>query len=106
MGQDEASAKSHRTAPVTVNKSKEEGPDTQQAKIDDDDKSSHAWSWLGNRSPLMGEMEEAQWVLERLSMTLEKALKKQSQSQGRNDKLGNTTMNGTNQIAEEDKTNG
>ena len=78
MGQDEASATSHRTAPITVNKSKDEGPDTQQAKTDDNDKSSHAWSWLGNRSPLMGEVEEAEWVLERLSITLEKSLKKQS----------------------------
>ena len=81
MGQDEASATSHRTAPITVNKSKDEKPDIQQAKIDDNDKSSHAWSWLGNRSPLMGEVEEAEWVLERLTLTLEKSLKKQSLAQ-------------------------
>lgn len=81
MGQDEASATSHRTAPITVDKSKDDRPDTQQAKIDDNDKSSHAWSWLGNRSPLMGEVEEAEWVLERLTLTLEKSLKKQSLAQ-------------------------
>ncbi|KAL8796812.1 MAG: hypothetical protein Q9195_000895 [Heterodermia aff. obscurata] len=81
MGQDEASSTSHRAAPIMVNKSKDEGPDTQQAKTDDSDKSSHAWSWLGNRSPLMGEVEEAEWVLERLSLTLEKSFLKQSLAQ-------------------------
>jgi len=32
------------------------------------------WSWVGNRSPLMGNKEEAEWVLERLTMTLEREL--------------------------------
>ena len=82
MGQDEASAKSHRKPPIVVDKRKDEGPDTQQAQTDENDQSSHPWSWLGNRSPLMGEMEEAQWVLDRLSSTLERSLKKQSSSQG------------------------
>ena len=81
MGQDEASAKSHRKAPIVVDKRKNERPDIQQAQTDENDQSSHPWSWLGNRSPLMGEMEEAQWVLDRLSSTLERSLKKQSSSQ-------------------------
>ena len=38
------------------------------------------WSWLGNRSPLMGETEEAEWVLERLTATLERELKKQHEA--------------------------
>ena len=80
MGQDEESAKTHRAPPVTVNKSRHDEPDIQQAQTDENDRSHHAWSWLGNRSPLMGEMEEAQWVLERLSFTLEKSLKRQSSS--------------------------
>lgn len=82
MGQDEASAKSHRQAPIVVDKSKDERPDTQQAQTDENDQSSHPWSWLGNRSPLMGEMEEAQWVLDRLSSTLERSLRKQASSRG------------------------
>ena len=81
MGQDEASAKSHRKAPIVVDKRKDERPDTQQAQTDENDQSSHPWSWLGNRSPLMGEMEEARWVLDRLSSTLERSLRKQSSSQ-------------------------
>ncbi|KAG9231192.1 potassium channel-like protein [Amylocarpus encephaloides] len=32
------------------------------------------WSWVGNRSPLMGNKEEAEWVLERLTKTLEREL--------------------------------
>ncbi|KAH7410823.1 potassium channel-like protein [Cadophora sp. MPI-SDFR-AT-0126] len=32
------------------------------------------WSWVGNRSPLMGGKEEAEWVLERLMRRLEEEL--------------------------------
>lgn len=32
------------------------------------------WSWVGNRSPLMGNKEEAEWVLERLTRTLRREL--------------------------------
>jgi len=32
------------------------------------------WSWVGNRSPLMGNKEEAEWVLERLIKTLQREL--------------------------------
>lgn len=32
------------------------------------------WSWVGNRSPLMGNKEEAEWVLERLTRTLQREL--------------------------------
>ena len=101
MGQDEASAISHRTAPIKANKSREEGPDTQQATTDDSDKSSYAWSWLGNRSPLMGEVEEAEWVLERLSLTLEKSLKKQSLARNSGTAMDKPPID-TNRRSEED----
>ena len=32
------------------------------------------WAWIGNRSPLMSEKEEAHWVLERLINRLEREL--------------------------------
>ena len=32
------------------------------------------WSWLGTRSPLMGDKTEAEWLLEKLSATLERDL--------------------------------
>lgn len=101
MGQDEASAHSHRTAPIKINKPKGEGPDMQQAKTDDHDKSTHAWSWLGNRSPLMGEMEEAEWVLERLSLTLERALKKQSESQNKGTSVEQPPVNAIGKVEKE-----
>lgn len=78
MGEDEGSHKSHRAAPIEVKNIGTKDPEIQQAKTDDaDDDAVRQWSWLGNRSPLMGETEEAEWVLERLSMTLERELKKQ-----------------------------
>lgn len=33
------------------------------------------WSWMGDRSPLMGEKDEAEWVIERLVGVLERELK-------------------------------
>jgi potassium channel subfamily K len=46
-----------------------------------DDDEVKKWSWLGTRSPLMGDKGEAEWVLERLSMTLEKQLKSMREKQ-------------------------
>ena len=83
MGEDEASIDSHRKAPIKIKKPKDSEPDTQQAQSGDKDNSLKQWSWLGNRSPLMGETEEAEWVLERLSNTLERELKKQSDARKR-----------------------
>lgn len=101
MGEDEGRAESHRAPLVearkapNVNVSDDEGikenaeavgegdgggkPAIQDPQTNDAS-SGREWSWLGNRSPLMGEMEEAEWVLQRLSVTLEKALKKHSES--------------------------
>lgn len=73
MGEDEGTYASHRKPLVQVaNKGK---VDTQQAQSDDTDNTERQWSWLGNRSPLMGDIEEAEWVLVRLSRTLEKSMK-------------------------------
>ena len=80
MGEDESHSASHRTAPVKVKNNTDGKPDMQQAQTDDMDGGLRQWSWLGNRSPLMGDSEEAEWVLERLSMTLEKELKKLSEA--------------------------
>ncbi|KAL6713526.1 hypothetical protein ACLMJK_008991 [Lecanora helva] len=79
MGEDEASHSAHRPPPVKVKHvSPDKEPDISQGQTDNAEGQLQQWSWLGNRSPLMGETEEAEWVLERLSMTLEKELKKQS----------------------------
>lgn len=81
MGEDEANHESHRAPPVKINNlSPDKEPDIQQGQTNDNEGTIRQWSWLGNRSPLMGETEEAEWVLERLSMTLESELKKQSEA--------------------------
>lgn len=82
MGEDESNTDSHRKAPIKVQKPQDSKPDVQQAQTDDHEET-RQWSWLGNRSPLMGETEEAEWVLERLSMTLERELKKRSDTKKR-----------------------
>lgn len=35
----------------------------------------HPWSWLSDKSPLMGHQSEAEWILERLSACLEKEMR-------------------------------
>lgn len=81
MGEDESSDSSHRKAPIKVTYANDGQPEMQQGQTEDDGgEQNRQWSWVGNRSPLMGETEEAEWVLERLSATLEKELKRQSES--------------------------
>lgn len=88
MGEDESHTASHRAAPVKVKNDTDAKPDMQQAQTDDEDGGMRQWSWLGNRSPLMGDTEEAEWVLERLSMTLEKELKRLSEAKTEKDYQG------------------
>ncbi|KAJ9660957.1 hypothetical protein H2201_006685 [Coniosporium apollinis] len=79
IGQDEADPKRHRKPPVEPNRDRskgDEGPDVAKAHGEDDDGQPYAWSWLGTRSPLMGNKSEAEWILERLAATLEEELKK------------------------------
>ena len=81
MGEDEANAESHRRAPVQVKNAHNKDPDIGGGIAGKEDEAPiKEWSWLGNRSPLMGETEEAEWVLERLSATLERELKKQHEA--------------------------
>lgn len=82
MGEDESSHTSHRKAPIKVKKENGDEPDLQQGQTDDREQL-RQWSWVGNRSPLMGDAEEAEWVMERLSATLEKKLRRQSKSQNK-----------------------
>ena len=83
MGEDEGSPASHRAPPAQV--PSPEDADLQQGSSDDREKDKSKWSWLGYRSPLMGDVEEAEWILERLTATLEKKLKEQRDLQNRNE---------------------
>ena len=41
------------------------------------------WSWLGERSPLLGDEDEPEWVLERLTIRLEEELRNASHKESR-----------------------
>ncbi|KIW44471.1 uncharacterized protein PV06_02937 [Exophiala oligosperma] len=47
------------------------------------------WSWIGNRSPLMGDKEEAEWLLEKLFERLEESLRKALKEEDNGAKKGN-----------------
>ena len=83
MGENESSDSTHRKAPIRIKPANSEEAELQQGPAEDKGEHIQQWSWVGNRSPLMGETEEAEWVLERLSVTLEKALKRQSRARSR-----------------------
>ena len=76
MGEDEGSADTHRQPDPEPEHDQDGGIDLQQGKAQDDRAGERGkWSWLGERSPLMGETPEAEWVLDRLAGTLEDCLK-------------------------------
>lgn len=77
LGEDESSSKTHREAPRRVEESGASDSDMGAAGKEEGDEGVKQWSWMGNRSPLMGEKEEAEWVLDRLVTTLERDLNQQ-----------------------------
>lgn len=64
------------------------------------------WSWIGNRSPLMGDQNEAEWLLDRLFNKLEESLREQWKAgkEGRREKgaargeYGGKEENGTDDL--------
>ncbi|KAL1611439.1 hypothetical protein SLS59_000158 [Nothophoma quercina] len=74
LGQDENDPSSHRRARNQHKHDNGSTPDLGTA----DDGDEQAWSWLGIRSPLMGNASEAQWLLRRLSARLEREMRKMS----------------------------
>ena len=74
LGQDENDPSSHRRARIQHKHDNGSTPDLGTA----DDGDEQAWSWLGIRSPLMGNASEAQWLLRRLSARLEREMRKMS----------------------------
>ena len=74
LGQDENDSTSHRRARVYHKHDGRPTPDLGTADGGDE----QAWSWLGIRSPLMGNSSEAQWLLRRLSARLEMEMRKMS----------------------------
>ena len=75
IGQNEDNPDLHREAPIKVNR-RQEAALTETADAEAQPRAGmKPWSWLGDRSPLLGEKTESQWILERLSATLEYELK-------------------------------
>lgn len=74
LGQDESDAAGHRRARIHYKLGTHSTPNLGTA----DDGDEQAWSWLGIRSPLMGNSVEAQWLLRRLSARLEMEMRKMS----------------------------
>jgi potassium channel subfamily K, other eukaryote len=91
IGEDESSAKFHRAAIVNAKDKKDRDqsnskPDLANAAKKEEDEEIKQWSWLGNRSPLMGDKGEPEWVLERLCQTLEKEMKAQREASRKGNK--------------------
>jgi potassium channel subfamily K, other eukaryote len=96
MGQDEHDHRYHRRATIKVKKGEDSSErhdsrsrsgdkkEGSEAKDEQDVSASpfKGWSWLGNRSPLMGGKDEAEWILERLLTVLERDLKQQKDCHG------------------------
>jgi potassium channel subfamily K len=74
IGQDEGDASGHRKPEDQVQHNKGDAPDIGTA----DDGDTVAWSWLGIRSPLMGNTNEPEWLLHRLTAKLEAEMRKMS----------------------------
>ncbi len=92
LGEDEQDASIHKTASTVV---EEEGPSAEagarQRALDSSGQEAsyeatgkqgsgqkpnkEKWSWIGVRSPLMGDQEEAEWLLEKFFQRLEESLR-------------------------------
>ncbi|KAF1975449.1 voltage-gated potassium channel [Bimuria novae-zelandiae CBS 107.79] len=70
IGQNENNASAHRKPRIHEERKPNTQPDLGTADEGEGDK----WSWLGVRSPLMGNASEAEWLLQRISATLEREM--------------------------------
>ncbi|KAF2007315.1 potassium channel-like protein [Amniculicola lignicola CBS 123094] len=70
LGQDEADASNHRKPNGNHDTEDHKHPDIGRADGGEGSDDKLRWSWLGVRSPLMGNKTEAQWLLHRLSARL------------------------------------
>ncbi|KAF2110096.1 potassium channel-like protein [Lophiotrema nucula] len=86
IGQDEEDTSRHRKPQIHNDNRKKQDPDLGAADGAEKDEvgEPYTWSWLGIRSPLMGSKTEAQWLLQRISVTLEAEMQKMRSS---NEKL-------------------
>jgi potassium channel subfamily K, other eukaryote len=93
IGEDESSPETHCKA---IRKPKRSGTGLGTDMGRKMDEETVKWSWIGNRSPLMGNKEEAEWVLERLTKTLERELEamRKEEEEGKGDWASGGRMRG------------
>ena len=92
IGEDESSEETHRR-PLRKPEADGEG----LGVVGEGDETERLeWSWMGNRSPLMGGKGEAEWVLERLMRRLETELEqlRREEAEERGEKRGETPRKG------------
>jgi potassium channel subfamily K len=83
VGEDEADSSRHRRPKTNPKhrRGKQKTPDIGAANGGEDENGEQfTWSWLGIRSPLMGNTTEAQWLLHKLTLTLEEEMRKMRSS--------------------------
>ncbi|CEI41381.1 hypothetical protein FVEN_g3598 [Fusarium venenatum] len=88
IGEDEGSADTHLKAQPKPknhhrhhhNKKADESPEKGTEEKTDSEHVT-AWSWVGNRSPLMGSQEETEWILDRLMERLRESLSSEGRKQ-------------------------
>jgi potassium channel subfamily K len=69
IGEDESTSATHRKVPLKPEVDGE-GLGSATTNVNKDDENFN-WSWVANRSPLIGDQEEAQWVLGKLTKVLD-----------------------------------
>ena len=75
IGQDEADKDNHRDPPIEPDQKRSDAKNEREYLGQGGGKNGDlSWSWLGTRSPLMGNKTEAEWLLESLSTALEREL--------------------------------
>lgn len=77
IGEDESSSATHRKARPHIHSKKKKKGYKRRKHDDNDDNNDDAecpeedkWSWVGSQSPLMGSLEECEWILEKLTEKL------------------------------------
>jgi potassium channel subfamily K len=85
LGEDEGDDGYHRQPPVDPSVDMAKGQPTMGGGRDDpaNHQGTVQWSWVGTRSPLMGDLDESEWLLERLSERLEEFLEAEHRQNGR-----------------------
>jgi potassium channel subfamily K len=75
LGQDERDRSNHRDPPIEPDQKREDAKNEREYLGQGGGTNGElTWSWLGTRSPLMGNKSEAEWLLESLSTALEREL--------------------------------